>query len=214
MLDQLKPLVTPFLQDDVLIHRFNKEKKSLMSISAFTHQAIVIGRSSNINKEVNVPNVISDGIPVYRRKGGGCAVFLDPGNLIVSVVFPAPGFLNIKPLFERATHWLIHGLEKSGIIGIYRDGISDIVYKNRKVGGTCFYRAKGLAYFSASILVSADTRLLEHYLCFPPRTPDYRDNRAHTDFVTSLDAGFKTLTINTLIRDLNTTLEISALITP
>ena len=214
MLDQLKPVVTPFLQDNMLIHRFKKEKKAVLSIYPFSHQAIVVGRSCDIGKEVNAANIIDDGIPVYRRKGGGCAVFLDPGNLIISVVFPAAGFLNIRPLFDRAVNWLILGFERSGIPDLYQDGISDLVFENKKIAGTCFYRAKGIAYFSASILVNADIRLMERYLHLPPRTPAYRNKRAHADFVTTLDACFKPLNLHGLARDLYKNLKVSELYSP
>ena len=32
--------------------------------------------------------VLDDGVPVLRRRGGGCAVLLDPGNLVVAAALP------------------------------------------------------------------------------------------------------------------------------
>ncbi len=144
--------------------------------------------------EFKLPD-LRTGIPIFRRKGGGCSVFLDPGNLIVSVVFPAKGFLRIQTLFNRASQWLIEGLKKglknANMTTLYQDGISDIVINNKKVGGSCFHRAKGIAYFSTSILVSADQHLMQQYLQIPPREPEYRKGRSHTNFTTTLDIHFK-----------------------
>ncbi len=124
-------------------------------------------------------------------------MYLDPGSLIVSAAFPAPGIAGIRHLFDSCTRWLIGGLEQTGVPGVTMDGISDLVIKNRKIGGTCFYRSKGFAYYSASILVAVDPDLMAAYLFHPPREPEYRQKRDHADFVTSLDAhmaGIKTET--------------------
>jgi lipoate-protein ligase A len=194
--------VLPFIQDESLISAMKKKEDPQFFCGPFPHSAIVIGRGSSINEEVQMDNVLSDAIPVFQRKGGGCAVFLDPGNLIVSIAFPAKGFLQIQSLFQRASVWLIRGLKQSGIKTIYQDGISDLVIDNKKAGGSCFYRAKGLAYFSASILVSCDLNLMERYLYPPPREPEYRRGRCHKDFITSLDYHFPAVTVQSLTRNL------------
>jgi lipoate-protein ligase A len=80
---------------------------------------------------------VRDHPPVYRCQGGGCTVFLDKGCLIVSTAFPAEGVSGIRSLFARCTRWLIKGLDRTGINGIYPDGISDLVVDNHKIGGPC-----------------------------------------------------------------------------
>ena len=47
-------------------------------------------------------------------------------------------------------------------------------------------RKKNLLFYSASILVSADVSLMERYLKHPPREPEYRKGRRHSEFVTNL----------------------------
>ena len=211
MLDRLNPKVRPFYQDDLLVNAIKNDGAARFNCNPFPYPAIVVGRAGSIQREVKLNHVLSDGIPIFRRKGGGCAVFLDPGNLIVSVVFPAKGYLRIQPLFNRANQWLIQGLKNTGMTTLYQDGISDIVINNKKVGGTCFYRARGIAYFSASILVSADRYLMERYLQVPPRAPAYRKGRSHSNFITTLDSHFKGLTIQELVRDLRKNLDLKDL---
>ncbi len=118
MLDRLTPKVRAFQQDTFLVDAIQKDGKSRFVCHPFTQKAIVLGRAGNVHMEVKVPNTMHDDIPIYRRKGGGCAVFLDPGNLIVSVVFPAKGYLNVQRLFTKANSWLINGLKDSGIHSI------------------------------------------------------------------------------------------------
>mgnify|MGYP000753667588 CR=1 FL=1 len=49
-------------------------------------------------------------------------------------------------------------------LGVYRDGISDLVLGDRKVGGACIYRTRGLLFYSASLLVAP---ILGRYLDAP-----------------------------------------------
>nr|WP_321415233.1 hypothetical protein [uncultured Desulfobacter sp.] len=106
---------------------------------------------------------------------------------------------------------MIQKFERSGLTGIYQDGISDIVKENRKIGGSCFYRAKGIAYYSAAILVTPDLGAMDRYLAHPPREPVYRGNRSHKAFVSGLDRWFPELTAKKLSQDLSGGLEPSVL---
>jgi lipoate-protein ligase A len=204
--------VNPFIQDDFLISAMKNKGAPQFSCSPFPHSAIVIGRGSNIDKEVQMENILSDEIPVFQRKGGGCAVFLDPGNIIVSIAFPAKGFLRIQSLFKRASVWLIKGLKKSGIKTIYQDGISDLVINNKKVGGSCLYRSRGLVYFSASILVECNPYLIKQYLLYPPREPEYRKGRSHINFITNINSHFRGATVQGLACELKKNLDPLALL--
>ncbi len=184
--------------DDELICSVKKNQAAEFISYPFSHPAIVVGKGSVLAREVNVFQAVRDNIPVYRRRGGGCAVYLDPGSLIVSAAFPAPGIAGIRSLFDSCTQWLMDGLKQTGVPGITMDGISDLVINNRKIGGTCFYRSKGFAYYSAGILVSVDPDLMAAYLFHPPREPEYRQKREHADFVTSLEAHMAGITADAL----------------
>lgn len=179
-----------------------KTGKPQFNIYPFPFQAVVIGRGSRLDQEIWISRCLADNIPVYRRKGGGCAVFLDPGNLVVSLVLPAKGFPEIKKLFSQCNQWLIKGLTDSGINGIYQDGTSDLVIKNQKVGGTCLHCTRELTYYTASLMVDPNVAAIMQYLQYPPREPGYRNGRSHQDFVTSLNCYVKGLTPDSLAREL------------
>jgi len=186
MLDRLCPPLLPYDRDDDLIKSAKITKLPKIHCYPFNETVIVAGRGSHISQEIYMESVKQDHIPVLRRKGGGCSVLLDPGNLIISIAFPAPGFLNINYHFNKCISWLMKGLKKSGLKNIYKDGISDIVLENKKIGGTCFQREKDFAYFSASILVSPDLDLMDKYLQMPLRQPEYRKGRGHSEFLTTI----------------------------
>jgi lipoate-protein ligase A len=201
------PTVQPFTWDDALIESALIKNSPQFSCYPFPHPAIVAGNGSYLFRETRLEKIIRDHIPVYRRQGGGCAVFLDKGCLIVSTAFPAEGVLGVRSLFTRCTRRLIKGLNRTGINGIYPDGISDLVVDNHKIGGSCLKRSKGLAYFSASILVSTDLDMMGDYLEHPPREPEYRKRRVHRDFVRNLSHYFHGITVQDLCLDLGKVLE-------
>jgi len=155
--------------------------------------AVVLGRGSSPEIELNCAACLSDGIPVYQRSGGGCAVVIDPGNIIISVVLPTEGIAGNREYFNRLTSWLIGVLSETGFPDVYQDGISDLVQDNYKVGGSSIHRTKNYLYYTTSLLFKPDIKMMERYLKHPPREPKYRSGRSHKDFVGGLlkSGGYK-----------------------
>jgi lipoate-protein ligase A len=110
-------------------------------------------------------------------------VFIDAGNLIVSLALPVSGIGESHAHFRCISRWLINGLDKIGFSGIEQSGISDLVLGDRKIAGACIYRSRNLLFYSASILVAPRIDLMERYLKHPPREPLYRHGRKHSQFV-------------------------------
>lgn len=192
--------ILPYDFDDDLMAHALAGKGPVVRTRPFGSEAVVLGRGSDPQTEIYIPRIIADRIPVYRRKGGGCPVFLDPGNLIVSLVLPAPGIGGIRDLFHGCTQWLVQRLLNMGVAGVYKDGISDLVVRGHKIGGTCFYRTSGFAYYAAAILVNPDLDLMDRYLPHPPREPDYRRGRPHKNFVAGLNRFLSGITAQTLAK--------------
>lgn len=211
MLKNLVTQIIPFDHDTKLLNEVKAEGLPRLDCRPFPFTAIIAGKGTRVNDEIKIDQAQTDAVPIFRRNGGGCSVLLDSGNLVVSVAFPAEGYLNIQLLFQRATDWLIQGLKQSGIDKVYMDGISDLVIDNKKIGGSCFHRTKGFAHFSAAILVNADLNKIEKYLHFPPRQPAYRKGRSHQEFVVNLSSLFKGLTMEDLAGGLKQNLDAQAL---
>jgi len=173
----------PYDLDDALIEATRADNSTRLAVRRVPEVSVVLGRASKIPLELHHERCVTDGVPVLRRRGGGCAVVLDPGNLVISLALPAPGFGQVDKLWRGLTGWLLTGLEAAGIPGLYQDGICDLVLENRKVGGAAMYRARGLVYYSTTLLLSPRVDLMERYLPHPPREPDYRRGRSHCAFV-------------------------------
>lgn len=148
--------------------------------------AVVLGRGSSPELEVNVEIAQSDGIPLLRRRGGGCSVVLDTGNVVAACVLPLPGLGGTLRAFGTISAWIIEALEQAGVPDVRQAGISDLALGDRKIGGACIYRTKGLLYYTTTLLFQPDIDLVERYLKPPPREPDYRAGRTHRAFMGSL----------------------------
>ena len=171
--------------DDLIINALNFGKSGFR-VFRWKNVSVVLGCGSKPENEINIENCIADKIPILRRSGGGCAVVLDTGNIIVSAVAAVEGIGGIKKYTRIFSEWLIGGLGRCGIDGAHAEGISDIAIGNRKVTGSSMQRKKGYFLYSASILVKPDLDLMESYLKHPPREPTYRMRRPHRDFIGSL----------------------------
>ncbi len=178
----------PYCQDDDLVASVQNDGLTRVSIYCPTSICVVLGTGSSPETELHIDACQADGVDIFRRRGGGCAVVLDPGNVIVSVAAVGLPFGQHRQQFNILTNWLIAGLEHIGYPGIVPEGICDLALNDRKVGGACLYRSRDLLYYSISLLVNPDLNLAMRYLRHPPREPEYRRGRVHDDFMGSINA--------------------------
>ncbi|MBU0518809.1 hypothetical protein KKA00_04520 [bacterium] len=169
--------------DDHLIEEVLRTRQPRLKVYRAPLTAVVIGRGGKPDIELHLDAIARDGVPVLRRNGGGCAVVIDAGNLVVSVALPVNGIKDNRKYFDRITDWLIGKLQETGLESVQQRGISDLAIGDRKIGGSCIYRTNQYLYYSTTILLTADLSLIDRYLKHPPREPDYRYSRPHLDFV-------------------------------
>jgi lipoate-protein ligase A len=182
----MTPPIEPYAFDDDLLAPFRPGEEPRARAYVHPGTAVVLGRGSDPARELHIDACRADRVPLFRRRGGGCAVVLDPGNLIVSVALPLPGLGDIRPAYDRITEWLIAVLADCGVAGVRREGVSDLALADRKLGGACIYRRRDLLLYSVTLLVAPDIDKVERYLTHPPREPQYRRGRAHREFMGTL----------------------------
>lgn len=175
--------IQPYDLDDDLMAATVTDGQPRLRVSHHRGAAVVLGRGGRPERELRLANVQGDGVKVLQRPGGGCAVVLDPGNVIVAVTLPLPGIGEITSAFARISRWLIEGLAHAGVPGVEQRGISDLALNGRKIGGACVYRTRNLLYYTTTLLVAPDLDLVDRYLLHPPREPAYRQGRRHRDFL-------------------------------
>lgn len=179
-------VISPYALDTDLMAAVRRSQQSHLRIYIPHVTAVVLGWGSKPGVELHLDACIQDRIPVLRRRGGGCAVVIDPGNVILSAALPQGGISGSRKYFSRFSDWIIEGLRKVGLSEVRPDGISDLVIGDRKIAGASLYRSADVLYYSASLLVDPDINLIERYLKHPPREPEYRRGRPHRDFICGL----------------------------
>lgn len=147
---------------------------------------VVLGTSNTPGNSVISENILADCVEVYIRPSGGQAVVLTPSTLVVSVLLNYPDLKSPKEIFSKMNNLIIHVLHQFGVRNLAAKGISDIAIGEKKILGSSIYRKKEKHFYHAVLNVAEKTSTFERYLKHPPKEPDYRNGRPHSDFVTSL----------------------------
>lgn len=146
---------------------------------------VIMGKGSDPDDELRAENIRQDNIPVIKRSTGGCSVIVAPNMFVASFVMKNDFAKKNNEYFDLFNSVLVKTFLKLGVENIDLNGISDITLNGLKVVGSAIYRNKDLVFYHAVINNAGDINLLEKYLRVPTRQPDYRQGRAHKDFVTS-----------------------------
>jgi lipoate-protein ligase A len=152
---------------------------------------VVLGASNKMESSVVIEHAEADGVDVMKRPSGGESVVLSPRMLAVSVAFETTELKDPHQYFAKINAAIIKSLEACGVQNLLAKGISDIAMGEKKILGSSIYRASGRLLYHAVLNVSEDVSVFGRYLKHPAKEPDYRKNRRHDEFVTSLAvAGF------------------------
>jgi lipoate-protein ligase A len=154
------------------------------------HPLVVLGYSQDPETELHTSVITSDKITVYKRRGGGGAVYLDAGCVCMAWRMPKRDDRGIPDYFEAGNSAVARALRGSFGVEALPRGISDLAvttaFGPRKVLGSSLHMPRGYVLYLASILVGTSIEKLDRYLKHPSREPEYRGGRSHGDFVTNL----------------------------
>jgi len=174
--------------DDIFIRGASTEKSFVYTYEQQDIE-IVHGPSYKADKEVFVDRCEADGVKIVERRGGGGTVVLSPGVLIIIIVGDKKNEReSALDIFGRVHDVIIGALGKAGIDNVVRAGISDLAVDGKKILGSSLYMGSKppLFYYQSSLMISNDLTLLDRYLYHPPKEPDYRQGRGHSQFCTNL----------------------------
>lgn len=172
--------------NDGLLDRYRKDGVPVRLLYEPGDISAVLGASRKAEKDLLLPALRADGVPVRRRRGGGGTVVLSPGQIVLAVVTEVDSPFANREYAARINGWVAETLTHLGVAGVAPEGISDLAVEGRKILGTSIYRSRRILFYQASLLVSNDLSLLGRYLAFPDRVPDYRKGRSHEEFCTTL----------------------------
>ena len=147
---------------------------------------IVLGQSNTPERSLIIEHVVSDGIPVTKRPTGGEAVILTPRMAVITVAREFPEIVRSKDFFTEVNDMILDMLSDLGVTNYGTRGISDITIGHRKILGSSMHRRENRLVYHAVLNIGEEPSIFERYLRHPSREPDYRLNRPHGEFVTSL----------------------------
>ncbi|MDR0306273.1 MAG: hypothetical protein LBI42_05475 [Chitinispirillales bacterium] len=177
------------------------QKKPFLLVYKQEKIEVVHGPSCRCDKEIFIERCNKDGVDVIERRGGGGTVVLSPGMLVTIVVGQKREKDGALDIFHRVHEAFIPALSQAGAAGVTHEGISDLAVRGRKVLGSSLYMGSNTTfyYYQSSLMVSCDLSLLDRYLYHPPREPNYRRGRAHSEFCANLSEFGLCVDINELL---------------
>ena len=176
-----------------------------LAVKAFQpkESVLVLGRSNQQEKEIYADIAASDQVAILRRAGGGGAVLLHDGCLIVSISAGVKDYFNNSSYFKKLNKSVITFLHNHLRLGgpLTEAGISDIAYGDKKVAGTSLFRSRNYLLYQASVLIDSRIELIEKYLKHPSKEPDYRKHRQHRQFLVGLQELDQTASLGQLVSE-------------
>jgi len=149
---------------------------------------VVVGRSSPIEKEVNLDFCKANGIEVFRRCSGGQSIATGPGCLMYAVVLD----YRMRPelrMLEKA-HQFVMGKMAAALesvsITTKLQGTSDLTLDGRKFSGNALRCKRNWLVYHGTMLCDFNLDLIAQCLGDPIRQPEYRSQRSHHEFLTQL----------------------------
>ncbi len=152
------------------------------------HTIAVLGSSNKAEAECDVTACTTDGIEILRRYGGGGAVVLHPGCVVLSVGTWVRRFYHNNMYFQILNQAVVDCLAQRWpeLEHLSQRGISDICMGEKKIVGTSMFRSRNYLLYQASILVRPRLEVISRYLKHPTKEPDYRQGRNHEQFLIGL----------------------------
>ncbi|MEO1497486.1 MAG: lipoate--protein ligase family protein [Planctomycetota bacterium] len=156
---------------------------------------VVAGRSTRIDDEIDRKACERAGVPVLRRASGGLTIVTGQGCLMYAVVLDAhttPEAADIDVAHRYVLGRMVAALRPL-VPTVAHAGTSDLAIANgdtlRKFSGNSVRKVRSRLLYHGTLMHDFDLALIETLLRTPPRQPEYRGGRSHTDFVANLPIG-------------------------
>ena len=155
------------------------------------HPIVVLGRSQKAHKEVNLEESKKDGIPIFKRMGGGGCVVLDQGCVCIAIRYKREKNTGIDKYLGHSSKAIQAFLyETYGFAAEIREN-NDLSYREKKFLGASLYMPKEWSVYSCVILLrNSSMEKIAKYLSKPSKEPKYRAGRSHEDFLSPLENHF------------------------
>jgi lipoate---protein ligase len=149
---------------------------------------VVVGNSSRLADEVELDACSHYGVPVLRRPSGGAAIVTGPGCLMYSLVLSYRKRPQLRSI-DQAHRFVLEAMAEAlrpRIPNVRREGISDLAIDARKFSGNSLRCKREYLLYHGTLLHHFPLNRVVEFLKMPPREPQYRQHRSHSEFVVNL----------------------------
>lgn len=150
--------------------------------------SIVMGISGKEHELVNTQKTTEDNIPILRRFSGGGTVIVDEETLFVTFICQKD-LHDFAPYPEPIMRWTGTIYQEVFEHPEFALRENDYVLGNKKCGGNAQYIKKHRWLHHTSFLWDFKKERMK-YLLHPKKTPKYREEREHTEFLCTLQEVF------------------------
>jgi lipoate-protein ligase A len=183
------------LDEALLLAAEEGESGEVLRFWQWPSLAVVLGAAGILADDVIESACVADGVPVGRRSSGGGTVLLGPGCFCYSLVLDTHTDRRLQQIttsYQMILGCLAEAL--SGLLpGLMMAGSSDLVCNGRKVGGNSQQRKRRFVLHHGTLLYDFDLTAIGRYLTLPPRRPDYRGDRSHSEFLLNIPTTAETI---------------------
>jgi lipoate-protein ligase A len=146
-----------------------------------SEKSIVMGISGKKEELIDLKKAKEKNIPVIKRFSGGGTVIVDENTLFATFILNK-SFFSFDPYPERILKWSEEFYQKALSIPSFHLKENDYVLGNLKCGGNAQYLKKDRILHHTSFLWDFEEENMQ-ILLHPKKTPSYREQRAHNDFL-------------------------------
>lgn len=148
--------------------------------------SIVMGISGKVERLLNIDLIKKDNIPVIKRFSGGGTVYVDEKTVFVTFICNSQT-LDVTPFPHAIMQW--SEMVYKPLFPNFSLRENDYVFGDLKFGGNAQYIKKQRWLHHTSFLWDFDPEKM-NYLKLPEKRPQYRQDRPHNSFLTTLKQHF------------------------
>ncbi|KPK32858.1 MAG: hypothetical protein AMS24_02990 [Chlamydiae bacterium SM23_39] len=167
---------------------FKKREDSWCIINEGTEKTIVLGVSNDINSHVNMELIKKNKIPIIKRFTGGGSVIVDKNTIFVTFIISKKNLNFSYP--EEIFKWSENFYKKIFKSKYFKLIENDYVFKKNKFAGSAQYIKKDKWLHHTSFLWDFEKKNMD-LLLIPKKTPKYRKDRDHNNFLCNLQNFFQ-----------------------
>jgi len=187
------PILEQLRLEEALL-KANHENWCVLNQPPEEEGSVVLGIGGKPAELVHLDNAQKDNIPLIKRFSGGGTVFMDENVRCVSFIVNSAALPELKSFPRPIMDWT-GGLYEQVFHQLNVPGFSlrdhDYCLGQKKFGGNAQSIVRDRWLHHTSFLWTPCFDMLERYLQFPRKVPEYRAGRSHTDFTCGLGTHFE-----------------------